>query len=177
MDSATLYLDVDGVLCPFGPEGPSDWGTDFVHAAIGLTGVHYAPGLVEELNRLSHRPGVRFVWLTSWEDMAPQYLCRAIGLDGRHWPVLRCGEQNGIHEWWKLEAIQRDIERYSPVRAVWIDDQLGFEEAAGAWTSMVGSGILAISPEPRRGISRAELRRIKAFLDTGAAETGERPGP
>jgi len=162
---ATVYLDVDGVLCPFGPEGFSDWGTGFEQVEIGMLGVHWAPELVEELNRISARPGVHFVWLTSWEDMAPKYLCHAIGLEGRHWPVLRYSEQKGTREWWKLEAIQRDISRHRPGRAVWIDDQLGFEESALAWMAFLGQGILGISPDPRRGIARADILRIEAFLD------------
>jgi hypothetical protein len=162
---ASVYLDVDGVLCPFGPGEGSDWESGFECVDIGLVGIHYAPGLVGELNRLSARPGVRFVWLTSWEDLAPRYLCRAIGLEGLHWPVLRYGEQQGACEWWKLEAIQRDIERHSPRRAVWIDDQLDFEESAAAWMSLLGRGILGISPDPRRGLGPADLRRIEAFLD------------
>ncbi|MCQ9165514.1 HAD domain-containing protein [Arthrobacter sp. STN4] len=175
MDSTSVYLDVDGVLCPFGPEGASDWGTDYDYADIGLLGVHYAPELVDALNALSRRPGVRFVWLTSWEDLAPKYLCRAIGLDGRHWPVLRSGGQGGIHDWWKLEAIQGDIERHRPARAVWIDDQLDFEEAAVAWMGFMGRGILGVSPDPRRGISRAGLGRITAFLDAGAGTAPPHP--
>ena len=170
MTSISLYLDVDGVVCPFGPAGNTDWGTDFQHAGIGLMEVHYAAELVTELNRLSHLPGMRFVWLTSWEGHAPKYLCRAIGLDGRKWPVLRYGDQRGRYNWWKLEAIQRDIAKHEPWIVVWIDDQLPDDPAADAWLGTMGGRILGISPDPRNGISRAELAGIESFLDAGTGE-------
>lgn len=165
MNSFSLYLDVDGVLCPYGPLGTTDWGTEWELAGAGLMEVQYAAELVRELNRLSHRPGVRFVWLTSWEELAPRYLCRAIGLDGHKWPVFRYSDQKRRYDWWKLEAIQGDVAKNAPSRIVWIDDQLGFEAAAQAWMDGLGGRILGISPDPRRGITRAELRDIGAFLE------------
>ncbi|PYI65210.1 hypothetical protein CVV68_19020 [Arthrobacter livingstonensis] len=168
--SISLYLDVDGVVCPFGPVGTTDWGTAWQYAGVGLMEVKYAAELVGELNDLSGCAGVRCVWLTSWEELAPKYLCRAIGLDGRKWPVLSSGDQAGGYEWWKLDAIQRDIEKHSPERIVWIDDQLDSEDRAGAWMTILGRRILGVSPDPRRGISLTDILSIKAFLDSGPTE-------
>ena len=86
--SRTLYIDVDGVICPFGPAGTTGWGTAWRRADAGLLPVAYAAELVTGLNSIAAHQGVRCVWLTSWEELAPRYLCRAIGLDGRDWPYL-----------------------------------------------------------------------------------------
>ncbi len=169
-ENVSVYLDVDGVLCPYGPVGTTDWGNDWQHAGVGGTEVAYAPELVAELNNLSHRTGVRFVWLTTWEELAPRLLCRAIGLEGSRWPVLSYGDQGRRHDWWKLEAIRADTLRHGPRRAVWIDDQLGGDGAAMAWVARCGRRVLGIAPDPGCGISRTELESIKAFLAAGGQE-------
>jgi Swiss Army Knife RNA repair-like protein len=162
--NVSLYLDVDGVICPFGATGATDWGSQWQISDAGLLEVTYARELVESLNDLSSTPGLRCVWLTSWEEMAPEYLCPAIGLAGRDWPVLASNGLGGGENWWKLQAVQQDIEASAPDRAVWIDDQLEFEAAAGAWASILGARMLLISPHPRRGMSKAELDAVRAFL-------------
>lgn len=174
MDGISLYLDVDGVICPYGPAGATDWGTGWQRAGVGQLELRYAAELVGELNELSHRPDVRFVWLTSWEEQAPRYLCGAIGLDGRQWPVLRYNPQRRRYDWWKLEAIRDDVEKHAPGRAIWIDDQLDLVEAAGAWVNTLAPRVLGVCPDPRRGMSPAELQHIKDFLASGTA-LGPRP--
>jgi len=162
--NVSLYLDVDGVICPFGATGTTDWGSLWQVSDAGLLEVTYARELVDSLNVLCRTPGLRCVWLTSWEDMAPEYLCPAIGLAGEEWPVLSSDGLGGGDNWWKLQALQQDIEASAPDRAVWIDDQLEFEAAARVWASILGARLLLISPHPHRGLSRAELDAVRAFL-------------
>jgi hypothetical protein len=164
VEKVSLYLDVDGVICPFGATGQTDWGSAWSSADAGLLEVSYAGEVVDALNHLASRPGLRCVWLTSWEGMAPEYLCPAIGLAGQDWPVLVSDGLGGGDSWWKLQAIQQDIETFAPDRAVWIDDQLEFERPARAWALFLGARLLLISPRPRRGLSVAELESVRAFL-------------
>lgn len=159
----TLYLDVDGVVCPFGPTGTSPWGSAWRYAYAGMLEVAYAAELVEALNRLSSRPGLRCVWLTSWEELAPAVLCPVTGLEGGSWPVLTADGAGSGAEWWKLEAIQADVGRSTPERIIWVDDQLAFEGRAQAWARILGRGALLVSPEPRTGLSPGELETIRAF--------------
>ena len=159
-----MYLDVDGVVCPFGATGTTPWGTGWSLANAGLLEVAYAGELVAGLNGLARLPGLRCVWLTSWEDMAPRYLCPAIGLDGGRWPWLTAEGAGAGEGGWKLTALQEDVAATTPNGIVWIDDQLRFEQDAQAWAGILGARILAISPDPRRGISPAELAATSAFL-------------
>jgi hypothetical protein len=161
----TLYIDVDGVICPFGPEGDSGWGSGWQYSDAGLLPVAYAPELVDGLNGIAAMAGVRCVWLTSWEELAPQYLCPATSLDGARWPYLTAAGAGSGAGWWKLRAIQDDVENTSPEAVAWIDDQLMFEAEAQAWARLLGRRILALSPDPRRGISPAELEQIRSFLE------------
>ncbi|HJV98549.1 MAG TPA: HAD domain-containing protein [Arthrobacter sp.] len=164
MEDVTVYMDVDGVICPFGPAGRSEWGTEWCHADAGLLPVAYAQELVDGLNALAEAQDVRFVWLTSWEEMAPEYLCPAIGLDGARWPYLTAGGGNTGEGWWKLAALQADLERGNRKRVVWIDDQLRFEREAQRWARFLGARILLVSPDPRTGISPTELDSVGAFV-------------
>jgi HAD domain in Swiss Army Knife RNA repair proteins len=163
VQNVTLYLDVDGVLCPFGATGHTPWGSTWRLANAGMLEVAYAAELVEGLNRLARSPGLRCVWLTSWEDMAPQYLCPAIGLVGARWPWLSAEGSGAGEAWWKLAALQEDVAASTPERIVWIDDQLQYEPEARAWAAFLGARILVISPDPRRGITPAELEAITEF--------------
>jgi hypothetical protein len=160
----TLYLDVDGVVCPFGPEGPTGWGSSWQHAAAGLLPVAFAAELVAGINALARTPGLRCVWLTSWEELAPQYLCPAVGLSGRNWPYLAAEGPAAGTGWWKLRAIQADVETTGPDAVAWVDDQLAFEAEAQRWARILGRRILTVSPHPRRGITPPELDRIRSFL-------------
>lgn len=169
MPSVSLYLDVDGVVSPFGPLGRTDWGSEWKLADAGLLEVAFAVELVDELNALASNPEARFVWLTSWEELAPRFLCPAIGLEGQHWPVLTSEALindgwDGHPEWWKLAALQRDIEASGTGRIVWMDDQLDYEPAARSWAEFLRDRTLLVSPDPRRGLSRDHIASIKAFL-------------
>jgi hypothetical protein len=161
--NVTLYLDVDGVVCPFGASGKTPWGSGWSLANAGMLEVAFAGELVDGLNRLARLPGLRCVWLTSWEDMAPQYLCPAIGLAGGRWSWLTAAGVGSGDGWWKLTALQEDLHTSTPDGIVWIDDQLRYEREAQAWAAFLGARILVISPDPRVGISPAELEAVTAF--------------
>lgn len=162
-NTVTLYLDVDGVVCPFGPTGTTPWGSPWRYGYAGMLEVAYAAELVADLNRLALWPGLRCVWLTSWEELAPAVLCPVTGLKGGSWPLLTGDGPGGGAEWWKLEAIQADVGRNTPERIIWVDDQLAFEGRAQAWARILGRRVLLVSPDPRTGISPGELEAIRAF--------------
>jgi hypothetical protein len=163
--SISLYLDVDGVICPFGPAGRTGWGSDWNYANAGLLSVAFAQELVVGLNGIAALAGLRCVWLTSWEDLAPEYLSPAIGLDAGRWPYLTADGGGTGETWWKLRAIQEDLDRSRADALVWIDDQLRFEREAQSWARILGQRILMVSPDPRQGISPGELAAVRSFLE------------
>ena len=160
----TLYLDVDGVVSPFVARGRTGWGSEWAMADAGVLEVAYAREAVAGLNALAKRPGLRFVWLTTWERLAPDFLCPAIDLDGRDWPVLTAAGRELSPDWWKLDAIRRDVARHPADRLVWLDDQLDHEPGALAWAEAWGGRMLHISPDPRRGLTPGQLEAVAAFL-------------
>lgn len=164
MSTISLYLDVDGVVSPVAPTGFTDWGTEWKMADAGVLDVLYATELVHELNDLAAHPAARFVWLTTWQRLAPEFLCPAIGLRGEHWPVLSSDDWDRTADWWKLDALQRDVQESGAERIVWIDDQLNHETAARSWAEFLGNRVLWIAPDPRRGLTRNEIAAVRDFL-------------
>lgn len=160
----SIYLDVDGVVNPFGPIDATDWGSEWKIADAGILDVAFAPEAVEELNELAAHPFARFVWLTTWERLAPEFLCPAIGLNGQEWPVLSSQGWDEGPEWWKLVALQKDLAATGAERFVWLDDQLGQESDARSWVEYQQDRVLCISPDPRKGLSRSDLAAVRAFL-------------
>ncbi|SDW56193.1 hypothetical protein SAMN04487917_103318 [Arthrobacter sp. yr096] len=160
----SIYLDVDGVVNPFSPAGTTDWGTEWSIADAGILEVAFAPEVVAELNALATHPAARFVWLTTWERLAPEFLCPAIGLNGQDWPVLSSQGWDEGPEWWKLVALQKDLAAAGSERIIWLDDQLSQESDARSWAEYQQDRVLCISPNPRKGLSRRELAAVKAFL-------------
>nr|WP_310205659.1 HAD domain-containing protein [Paenarthrobacter nitroguajacolicus] len=160
----SIYLDVDGVVNPFSPVGTTDWGGEWTIADAGILEVAYAPELVAGLNDLADHPAARFVWLTTWERLAPEYLCPAIGLKGQDWPVLSSQGWDQAPEWWKLVALQKDQATAGSQRIVWLDDQLSQESDARSWAEYQRDRVLCISPDPRMGLSRRDLAAVRAYL-------------
>ena len=160
----SIYLDVDGVVNPFGPQGVTDWGGEWKIADAGILDVAFAPEAVAELNELAEHPFARFVWLTTWERLAPEFLCPAIGLKGEDWPVLSSQGWDQSAEWWKLGALQKDLAEMGAERFVWLDDQLGQESDARSWAEYHQDRVLCISPDPRKGLSRRDLAAVRTFL-------------
>ncbi|MCD4852275.1 hypothetical protein LN996_15780 [Arthrobacter sp. AK01] len=160
----SIYLDVDGVVNPFSPMGTTDWGNEWTFADAGILDVAFAPELVAELNDLAKYPAARFVWLTTWERLAPEFLCPAIGLKGQDWPVLSSQGWDQGSEWWKLVALQKDLAATGSERIIWLDDQLSQESDALSWAEYQQDRVLCISPDPRKGLSRRDLAAVRAYL-------------
>ncbi|MDI2021340.1 HAD domain-containing protein [Paenarthrobacter nicotinovorans] len=160
----SIYLDVDGVVNPFSPMGTTDWGGEWSIADAGILEVAFAPEAVAELNDLAEHPSARFVWLTTWERLAPEFLCPAIGLNGQDWPVLSSQGWDEGPEWWKLVALQKDLAATGSERIIWLDDQLSHESDARSWAEYQQDRVLCISPDPRKGLSRGELAAVRRYL-------------
>jgi len=160
----SIYLDVDGVVNPFSPIGTTDWGNEWTFADAGVLEVAFAPEAVAELNDLSGHPAARFVWLTTWERLAPEFLCPAIGLRGEGWPVLSSQGWDEGPEWWKLVALQKDLASAGSDRMIWLDDQLSAESEARSWVEYQQDRVLCISPDPRKGLTRKDLAAVRAYL-------------
>lgn len=162
-----IYLDVDGVLNAVTFSGvPKGWQWGDVEV-VRVNGylIKYAPAMIERLNALAARDGVRFHWLTTWCQDAPTKLCEAIGLHGQDWPVV--GEaEHAKHEftpWWKHTAIKAHHSDDHPV--VWVDDDIPFDSKAVRWLSEKDINFLAIAPRTETGMNPHQMKQIEEFVN------------
>ena len=96
----------------------------------------------------------------------PAVLCPATGLNGGGWPVLTADGAGSGAEWWKLEAIQADVEHSAPERIIWVDDQLAYEGRAQAWARYPAErGPCWCRRIRGRGLSPQELDSIRSFAE------------
>ena len=164
----TLYLDVDGVLCPFSTGYPvqntgwSDWRT----VQVGPYSMIYATELVDCLNSFSNTPDVEIVWTTDWLSEAPELLAPAIGLHGENWAVLEASasRMEDIYPWWKMEEIEKHYFNTDVEEAVWIDDNINYAPKISEWKLRMGSKLHTINPNKNHGISVKHMKEIERLL-------------
>lgn len=68
--------------------------------------------------------------------------------------------------WWKYDVVRR-VRREQPGRpVVWVDDELTDDSAFTAWARRQPD-LLAVGPDPRRGLTVQELSRIRDWVLAG----------
>lgn len=160
-----LFLDIDGVLNACGAllddfAGHRAW-PDFELVTGERWGETVSPTMVQELNQVIGAHDVQLVWLTTWERTAPAF-GHKIGLNGALVaPWLSTEDAKG--EWGKLVSIRAYLRNHSKPgdRAAWLDDDLATEHEAALWAAH--TGVLAIPPAPRHGITPAHLAQLANF--------------
>lgn len=166
-----LYLDIDGVLNAYErralPGYHSQWLGGYT-ANIDYT--HTAPAMVERINGLVAKYGIRGHWLTTWMDEAPAF-GEHIGLEGcKAWPVL-----NAVHwpdpkvRWEKFASIKAHVEATKPDMAFWFDDDLATEPDAMRWAYSI-PGMAAFAPEGVHGITPGMLNAMERTIVAGTSD-------
>lgn len=186
-----VICDVDGVI-NVTTRGSTNWtqrwGWGPEHGAekvligneneIKPMNLRWSPELISRLNILSKRPGVDFIWLTTWEQLAPAHLQQVMGLDCEDWPVL--GNEEYVldsyssmehapgREWWKLTAIRNwyadQMVEDEDFRFVWLDDNLR-RHGCLLWTaSLPRNRVLTINPVSMFGINPEQMETIERWI-------------
>ena len=158
-----LFLDIDGVLnAPLAKLNHSTAWPEYRYAQRkpGYTyGEIVAPEMINQLNQLIKEHDVTVVWLTTWEEEAPDFGQR-IGLnEATGWEWLDTGDRNG--NWGKWESIKTYLNNYRQKHdhIAWLDDDLVDEHDASLWAAK--NNILAIAPTNTHGITPAHLQQLQ----------------
>lgn len=164
-----IYLDVDGVLNALSKTTPGAWSPESWNAKkIRGYVIRWSSELVHILNTINERDDVEFIWLTTWGSWAKDHISPGIGINGTQWRHLTDGVQDSsIHGfsrvWWKLIALQEDVEDFDG-NILWIDDDFSFYPDAVEWA--VSKGINVIEPHWSTGLSEDHVELIHMLLDS-----------
>lgn len=171
MAHTTIYVDFDGVFNTINhmpPTAKSGWGGEWQRRTIHGFGIMWSEELVKFFRELDARDDVTIkvlsTWTTDWTAMLAPEL--GVGLD---WPIVGAETPGEVMEdfanWWKLEALQKDISETNPERVVWIDDDFLFERKAVMTFDNYSFDTLAICPSTSIGLTRAEAMGMLDFIN------------
>lgn len=169
------YSDVDGVYNAYTdhrsyppPREAAGWtGTWHPMTIGGAYKGWWSEELVAELDRLTAAPHISPRWLTTWEEGAPQQLAPTLSMNrGALWPVLdgSLDDDPGNWNWWKLDAIKRDLAATQPEAFIWVEDDVPFDPKTVTWLQTVAIPHLVISPKTAIGVTRGNVAEIEAFI-------------
>ena len=165
-----IYLDVDGVINAISgnpPKANTQWTGEWSKEKIEDWWILWSHELVENINLLAARDDVTVKWLTTWQELAPKELCPVTGIQGQSWEVL----YGDIHshgymgaDWWKLDAIQEDLDKERPDKAVWIDDDIYMFRRAMDWAENHPE-IRVVCPTMAHGVTKKHINGIIEFIN------------
>lgn len=156
-----LFLDVDGTLSPYGSGiteadvSTGEWATLYEGRVSDLT-VPYRPVVVQRIQSMQRRGLIEVRWLTTWQ---PSSLTawEPVGL-GPFRPAKPV--QNGSRKSWKSNTVEQWMKANPDRRAIWADDDLTPSRLRG----FDRSRLLAISPDPTKGLTDRQLDRIERWV-------------
>lgn len=186
-----VLLDVDGVLNALAGRAAEAWPeyrTGSARADGRAWPISWAPPVTERVAGWQ-RDGVAEVqWLTTWGHHANDELRRLVGLPelavagtyhefyddpgapepvaaDAHAAVAPAAPDPLTGHWWKYDVVQRLLRQHPGRRVAWLDDELHDRTPFAAAAATLG--VLAVGPDPRTGLSPAELEEVEAFLRAG----------
>lgn len=180
MSSPLLILDFDGVINMLGTVGDARRNPDVLghvtQTELDCNGatyqVRYSRELVRHLNAAVRASGAEWLWLTTWNDCSLSSINSGIGTTGSDWIRWDSGAADATGpEPAAIEA--RAVAKYaaiveligaSPRPFAWIDDEAATKFRAEDFSSLVEAEMLALTPDPRVGITRRELEHLEKFL-------------
>jgi hypothetical protein len=185
-----LLLDVDGVLnaLPYTQSDLAVWG-DWQHGNAVAEGsrwpITWSPSVVTALREWHEAGQAEVRWLTTWGHDANSELRLLLGLPelvvagtyrdaGAPTAQAEAGEAHASvapaapdplsGAWWKYDVVARLVREEAGRRFIWVDDDLHrFDDVFFRWATEQPM-ITPIAPDPRSGLSQADLAAIADAL-------------
>lgn len=167
---ATLFLDVDGVLNSYPVTGLRFFRERRKKARAWAFELHYRPRIVRALDRLVETHDVDIVWLSTWSHRCTEELEPTLGF--RHtFDVVPMPDDSfnrfagDPQEWWKALHMSAWLDEDHDRRAVWVDDDLAAPVTHSHFAEAYSDRLLMVAPRFSDGLTKVQLRDIRAFLD------------
>lgn len=159
--AVTLFLDVDGVLSPC-PASSGAW-RDWRRIECGFH-CYLSQQMADALAAID----AERVWLTTWEGLANDVLCPALG-----WDILKVVDrkQHAEEPWWKLNAITAHIEAGGGP-FIWVDDDIAYEDHVKPSVDGCPVPYLLISPDTAVGITKKHIKAMTEFVASTGGSNG-----
>lgn len=150
-DIPVWFLDVDGVVSPFGVGDQWDEAHLYPGQSSDLT-VPYRRHVVDTITRLHTTGVVEVRWLTTWDaDLLTAW--HDVGLG----PFEVATPAKGRRRWWKADTVARFLSDHPHRRAVWTDDDLTPARLRG----FDRNRLYAFAPSRSVGLTDEQLARIE----------------
>jgi hypothetical protein len=182
-------LDVDGVVNAVVKRPDRGVWRDWRRGTASADGVEwpiwFSPTVAGTVARLHSTGVVEVRWLTTWGAQANGELRALLGMPelevagepphvtsadgaGSHGEAVARAESAAEPDdepsaWWKLEAVQRIVQREPDRPVIWTDDDLSGERDAVAWVERNVPRRLLLSPRPNLGLTPRQLRAIRSY--------------
>jgi len=147
-----LFLDVDGVLIPFGGSGYPGYPTDSANPLLSRLDPGHGP-------RLAALP-CDLVWATTWLSDANDQIAPLLGLPPLPvvtWPDFDPPTPPGVH--WKTPFL---VEFAAGRPFAWVDDEITAKDRT--WVAEHHPNALLHRVNPRRGLTDADYLDLDAWL-------------
>lgn len=173
MTHTTIYVDFDGVFNVINhmpPTAKSGWGGVWHKRRVDGYEILWSQELVNFFLELDARDDVTIKVLSTWTTDWTAMLAPELGV-GLHWPIIGADTPTETFEdfknWWKLEALQKELaENPPPGKVVWIDDDFIYEpKAVMALSNYSQFDSVAVTPDLRLGLTREQAEGILRFIN------------
>lgn len=171
MTDRVWFLDVDGVIAPYGKGGAY---RDWVRSPHPEYELWLSPTQADLIRGIVERTGTELVWVTTWAHEAATSIEEVLGWPTHRFAPLPQADIKGADRdpatgrWWKLDAVEWFLQELQPARFVWSDDDLPRHRSTvtKVLASVEASGLLQ-APKPHVGLSRRWLREAEEHLAGG----------
>ena len=171
MTAHVWFMDVDGVMSPFGKGGAF---RDWVRSPHPEYELWLSPTQAELIQGVLEGTDTELVWVTTWAHEAAVYIEEVLGWPTHRYAPLPHADAKGADKdpttgrWWKLDAVEHHLQALQPTRFVWSDDDLPrYRATVTEVLATVNSAGLLQAPKPHVGLSRRWLREAEEHLAGG----------